>query len=39
MVPLESLTNYGLSKRFSELALKGFPQFGNYRGSVGSIGL
>lgn len=39
MVPLESLTNYGFSKRFSELMLKGFPQCGSYRGSVASIGL
>jgi ADP-ribose pyrophosphatase YjhB (NUDIX family) len=39
MVPIGSLAEYGLDRRFCVLAENGFPDAGSYRGLIGNIGL
>ena len=38
-VPLKSLTRYGFTPRFQDLALSNFPNAGTYQGDVCNIGL
>ena len=38
-VPLDSLSDYGFSEHFVELAKQGFPNSGNYMGDKKAIGL
>jgi len=39
MVPIRELENYGFSAKFVELAEKGFPDSGSYKGHKRNIGL
>ena len=39
MVPLNTLTNFGFSTIFQDLALSGFKDRGTYKGSIKNIGL
>jgi mutator protein MutT len=38
-VPLRTLTEYGFSPRFQQLALNGFPSAGSYQGTIANVGL